>query len=56
MLSDVWGLVPALTAMPLFGLLAAGAFLLAGRHYESDRARAGEPLEPELVAAPNAPA
>lgn len=53
-LSDAWGLVPALTVMPLFGLLAAGAFLRAARTYESDRARAGEPLEPESAVVPNA--
>jgi predicted MFS family arabinose efflux permease len=46
MLSDSFGLVPALTAMPLFALIAAGAFMLAGRSYEADRARAAEPAEP----------
>jgi len=44
MLSDAWGLVPALTATPLFALVAAGAFMLAARRYEEDKARAGEPL------------
>jgi MFS family permease len=39
-LSDAWGLVPALTAVPLFGLVAAGAFTLAARSYDADRARA----------------
>jgi MFS family permease len=38
-LSDAWGLAPALTAMPLFAILAAGAFLLAARSYEADKAR-----------------
>ncbi|HTH80512.1 MAG TPA: MFS transporter [Ramlibacter sp.] len=43
-LSDAWGLVPALTVMPLFALVAAGAFLLAARSYEADKARAHQPL------------
>ncbi|MFO1297980.1 MAG: hypothetical protein U1F25_16960 [Rubrivivax sp.] len=33
--------MPALTATPLFSLLAAAAFLLAGRCYEADKASAG---------------
>jgi MFS family permease len=52
MLSDTWGIVPALTATPLFALVAAAAFLLAARSYEADKARANEPLP----AAPLAPA
>ena len=44
MLSDTWGIVPALTATPLFALVAAAAFLLAARSYEADKARANEPL------------
>jgi MFS family permease len=48
-LSDAWGLVPALTAMPFFALLAVGAFLLAGRSYEAERART---LVPAPVSAP----
>jgi MFS family permease len=44
-LSDAWGLVPALTAVPLFGLLAAGAFTLAARSYDADRAHAQHPPE-----------
>ena len=44
LLSDAWGLVPALTVMPLFALVAAAAFLLAARSYEADKARAAEPL------------
>jgi len=44
MLSDAWGITPALTATPLFALLAAFAFLLAARSYEADKARAAEPL------------
>jgi len=53
-LSDAWGLVPALVTTPLFALAAAAAFLLAARSYASDKARAAEPLEP--VAAPLEPA
>ncbi|KQW38620.1 MFS transporter [Rhizobacter sp. Root404] len=45
-LSDAWGLVPALSAIPLFALLAAGAFVLAAGTYEADKARAAEPVEP----------
>jgi MFS family permease len=46
--SDAWGLVPALTAMPLFALLAAGAFLLAAGSYEREKADAALELEPAL--------
>ncbi len=42
-LSDAWGLVPALTATPFFALLAIGAFLLAARSYEAEKARTLEP-------------
>ena len=45
MLSDAWGLVPALTATPLFALVAAGCFLLAARSYEADKARAGKVVD-----------
>jgi MFS family permease len=41
-LSDAWGLNQALTVMPLFSLLAAGALLLASRSYEGDLQRANE--------------
>ena len=41
-LSDAWGLTPALTAIPAFGAVAALAFLLAGRSYEADKSRASE--------------
>jgi MFS family permease len=44
-LSDAWGLVPALTAMPFFALVAVGAFLLAARSYESEKARTLEPAD-----------
>ena len=40
--SDVWGLPLALTLTPAFSLLAAMAFLRAGRSYEGDKARAHE--------------
>ena len=54
-LSDAWGLVPALTATPLCALIAAGAFLMAAGSYESDKARAAEPVDPGPAAAtPNA--
>lgn len=46
-LSDAWGLVPALTAMPAFSLVAAGSFLLAAGSYEADKARAAVPIDPE---------
>jgi MFS family permease len=48
-LSDAWGLVPALTAMPLFALVAAGAFMLAAGSYEGDKARADQPLDTALA-------
>lgn len=49
-LSDAWGLVPALTAMPLFSLLAALAFVRAAAHYEGDRSRAADlPQNPSAV-------
>ncbi len=40
--SDAWGLPLALTLTPAFSLLAAMAFLRAGRSYEGDKARAHE--------------
>jgi MFS transporter, Spinster family, sphingosine-1-phosphate transporter len=48
-LSDRWGLTAALTATPLFAIVAAVAFLLAARSYEADKARAAEPLADEHV-------
>jgi MFS family permease len=55
MLSDAWGLAPALTATPLFALVAAGAFVMAAASYERDKARAAEPLDAAPPAAtPNA--
>ena len=50
-LSDVWGLQAALTATPLFGLLAGLAFVVAARSYEADKARANEPVEGMATAA-----
>jgi MFS family permease len=46
-LSDLYGLQTALTLMPLFGLAAAGLFLLAARSYESD-ARQVESVQLEI--------
>jgi MFS transporter, Spinster family, sphingosine-1-phosphate transporter len=43
LLSDAYGLVFALAAMPLFSIVAAAAFLRATRTYEADAARAAEP-------------
>ena len=51
MLSDAWGLVPALTATPFCALIAAGAFMTAAASYERDKARAAEPVDAELPAA-----
>ena len=50
-LSDMWGLVPALTATPLFALIAAGALWMAAGTYERDKARAAEPVDPGPAAA-----
>ena len=43
--SDAWGLTAALTAIPVFSLLAALAFRFAARTYEADVQRAGEPTD-----------
>ena len=49
-LSDAWGLQPALTSTPAFGVLAALAFLIAARSYEFDKARANEsPARPAAL-------
>jgi MFS family permease len=53
-MSDAWGLSEALTFIPMFSLLAAGAMLLASRSYEGDLQRAGDTV-PEEKAAPEAP-
>jgi MFS family permease len=44
LLSDYSGLATALTVVPAFACLAALLFILAGRSYNSDLARAREPL------------
>ena len=46
-LSDLYGLQSALAVLPVFGLAAAGFFLLAARSYESD-ARRVEKLQLEM--------
>ncbi len=51
MLSDAWGLAPALATTPLFALGAAAAFLLAAGSYAGDKARAAEPLDPSAAGA-----
>lgn len=38
-MSDAWGLQTALAVMPVFGVVAAGCFLLAARSYESELKR-----------------
>ena len=50
-LSDAWGLQPALTLTPAFGVLAALAFLIAARSYEFDKARVNESPAPPVAAA-----
>jgi len=42
-LSDAWGLTPALAATPAFGAVAALAFMRARHTYAGDRDRAAEP-------------
>jgi MFS family permease len=54
-LSDRWGLEAALTAMPVFAVIAAVAFMAAARSYEADVNRAGEPLIDGGPAVPPAP-
>jgi MFS family permease len=54
-LSDAYGLQAALSLIPAFGLLAAIAFLLAARSYESDMQRAeSTPAEAAGMPAPQA--
>ncbi|MEP6721577.1 MAG: MFS transporter [Variovorax sp.] len=50
-LSDAWSLQQALTAMPLFAVLAAWAFLRAARSYEPDLQRVGQVQREEAAAA-----
>jgi predicted MFS family arabinose efflux permease len=47
-LSDGMGLQPALAVVPLASVIAACAFLLAGRSYEGDKARAAEAIDTPL--------
>jgi MFS family permease len=50
-LSDAWGLEPALTAVPAFGLVAALMFVIAATSYEADKQRANNsPFEPSTPA------
>jgi MFS transporter, Spinster family, sphingosine-1-phosphate transporter len=44
-LSDAVGLQTAMSVMPGFAIIAAVAFVLAARTYETDSSRANEPLE-----------
>jgi MFS family permease len=62
--SDAWGIESALAVIPAFGALAAIAFMLASRSYETDKARAHDtpvtvPLpvveSPTLAAGPVVP-
>jgi len=46
LLSDAWTLDHALTAMPVFGLFAAVAFMAAARSYEADLRQAAAPAAP----------
>jgi MFS family permease len=50
-LSDAWSLPQALAAMPLFAVLAAAAFAIAVRSYETDMQRIGDTLRAEAGAA-----
>jgi MFS family permease len=54
-LSDAFGLPNAMTAIPVFGVVAAAFFLLASRSYEGDAQRVATvslAAEPELPSAP----
>jgi len=51
-LSDLWSLEIALIAMPVFGLLAAAAFVVASRSYGADLQRAGEGADEDLPSDP----
>ena len=41
-LSDAWGIESALTVIPAFGVLAAIAFMVAARSYETDKQRVND--------------
>lgn len=49
-MSDWWGLQTALAVVPMFSLMAAGFFLLAGRSYEADLHQVAL-LKPEKIKA-----
>ncbi|MDM0110813.1 MFS transporter [Variovorax sp. J22R133] len=49
-LSDAWTLEQALTAMPLFAVVAGWAFMRASRSYEPDLQRVGQTLKDEQAA------
>ena len=51
-LSDLWTLENALMAMPVFGILAAWAFVVASRSYAADLLRAGDMTDADTPAAP----
>ena len=51
-LSDLWTLENALMAMPIFGILAAWAFVVASRSYAADLLRAGDMTDPDTPPAP----
>jgi len=52
LLSDAWTLQHALVAMPVFGLLAAWAFVVASRSYERDLQLVAETVQADTGAAP----
>lgn len=53
--SDAWGLQTALAVMPIFGVVAAGCFLLAARSYEAELKRvANVSIDAAPTAAPAA--
>jgi len=51
LLSDAWTLQHALVAMPVFGLLAAWAFVIASRSYETDLRVVAETVQAEANSA-----
>jgi len=54
-MSDAWGLQTALAVMPIFGVVAAGCFLLAARSYEAELKRvANVSIDAAPTAAPAA--
>jgi MFS family permease len=55
LLSDAWTLQHALTAMPLFSLLAAAMLLMACRSFEADLTRASLASAQDAFPTPQAP-